>query len=54
MVSGDSPEKSSSQQPEIAEPLAEREMEILRLLADGWTDRKIGSITILHPSLAHR
>ena len=41
MVSNDSYRKASHQQPELAEPLTDREMEILRLLADGWTDRKI-------------
>jgi predicted ATPase/DNA-binding CsgD family transcriptional regulator len=36
-----------NQQPELVEPLTEREMEILRLLADGWTDRKIAQHLVL-------
>ena len=38
---------SHNQQPELVEPLTEREMEILRLLADGWTDRKIAQHLVL-------
>jgi hypothetical protein len=30
------PKNSRKQQPEFVDPLTEREMEILRLLADGW------------------
>ena len=36
-----------NQQPDLVEPLTEREMEILRLVADGWTDRKIAQHLVL-------
>jgi predicted ATPase/DNA-binding CsgD family transcriptional regulator len=36
------PESSHNQSVELADPLTDREIEILRLIADGWTDRKIG------------
>jgi LuxR family maltose regulon positive regulatory protein len=38
---------SRNQQPELVDPLTEREREILRLLADGWTDRKIAQHLVL-------
>lgn len=43
-----SPRKNpGNQPPELVEPLTERELEILRLLADGWTDRKIAQHLVL-------
>lgn len=36
-----------NQPPELVEPLTARETEILRLLADGWTDRKIARHLVL-------
>lgn len=36
-----------NQLPEVVDPLTERELEILRLLADGWTDRKIARHLVL-------
>ena len=39
--------KSPNQPPEIVDPLTERELEILRLMADGWTDRKIAQHLVL-------
>jgi len=36
-----------NQQSELVEPFTEREMEILRLLADGWSDRKIAQHLVL-------
>ena len=42
------PHNLDNQQPEPVDPLTEREIEILRLLADGWTDRKRCSYTFVH------
>lgn len=41
------PESSDNQQLESVDPLTDREMEILRLMADGWTDRKISQHLVL-------
>lgn len=41
-------QKNPGNQPlELVEPLTERELEVLRLLADGWTDRKIARHLVL-------